>query len=386
MNTALYIVPFLFVLSLIVFVHEYGHFIVGRWCGVKVDAFSMGFGPELGAFVDGKGTRWRVAAIPLGGYVKFHGDANGASAPDDGAIAAMPEEEREVTFAAQPVWERMAIVFAGPFANFLLAIAIFTGLFATYGKPLMENGQPIVVPRIVGVAAGSAAEAAGFKPGDAVLSVDGVAVSSFNKFQSIIVASPDKPLTVVVRREGAEVALQATPRLAEVDTAAGKKSVGRLGVTNTSDASDLLREQVGVVRAAGLAVEETWLIVDRTFHYLGGLFSGRESADQLSGPIGIAEVSGQVAKDIFTVGVWPFLNLIAILSISIGLLNLMPVPLLDGGHLVFYAIEWVRGRALNERTQEFAFRIGLAMVGTLMIFSTYNDLARLIRKFAGLGS
>ena len=386
MNTVLYIAPFLFVLSLIVFVHEYGHFIVGRWCGVKVDAFSMGFGPELGAFVDKKGTRWRVAAIPLGGYVKFHGDANGASATDEAAVAAMSEEDRKLTFAAQPVWKRMAIVVAGPLANFLLAIVIFTGLFATYGKPLTENGQPLVVPRIVAVTDGSAAQEAGFKPNDVVLSVDGVAISSFNKFQSMIVAAPGKPLTVVVRRDGAETTLKATPRLVEVDAPNGKTQVGRLGVTNTSDSSDVMRERIGLPRAAGLAVEETWLVVDRTFSYLGGLFAGRESADQLSGPIGIAEISGQVAKDIVTVGVWPFFNLIAILSISIGFLNLMPVPLLDGGHLVFYGIEWVRGRALHERTQEFAFRIGLAMVGTLMIFSTYNDLARLIRKFAGVGS
>lgn len=379
MNLATYVIPFIVVLSMVVFFHEYGHFIVGRWCGVKVDAFSLGFGPELFAFNDRRGTRWRIAVIPLGGYVKFHGDANGASVPDADRIDAMPEEERKVTFQAQPVWKRAAIVFAGPFANFVLAIAIYTGLFTAYGRV-------VVVPRIASVMEGGAGQAAGFRAGDVVLSIDGAAVDSFSRLQEVVAVSAGRPLTFVVRRGGQDVSLSATPAWREVESALGKTRIGMLGLRASNDPADTHQEHYGPIAAFGLALGETWEVVDRTFTYLGGLISGREDADQLSGPIGIAQVSGQMAQAIAKVGVWPFFNLIAILSISIGLLNLMPVPLLDGGHLAFFAIEAVRGQALNERAQEVAFRIGLAMVCTLMVFSTYNDIARLARKFAGVGS
>lgn len=379
MSFAIYVVPFVIVLTLVVFIHEFGHFIVARWCGVQVDAFSIGFGPELWARIDRHGTRWRIAAIPLGGYVKFHGDANGASAPDPDAIDAMPDTERAVTFAAQNVWKRAAIVFAGPFANFVLAIAIFTILFGAYGRMM-------IAPRIGALDEGGAGQAAGFQQGDLVISIDGVAIDAFSKMQEIVAGSADRKLVFVVRRADQDVTLTAVPAWREVDSAIGKVRIGKLGLKASMAPGDVRQEHFGPVEAFGQAVGETWSVVYRTGKYVGGLISGRESADQLSGPIGVAQASGQMAKAASKVGMAPFLSLIAILSVSIGLLNLMPVPLLDGGHLLFFAIEAARGRALNERAQEYAFRVGLAMVCALMVFSTYNDIARLVHKLTGAGS
>jgi len=376
---AFYLIPFVLVLTLVVFVHEFGHFIVGRWCGVKVDAFSIGFGPELWSRVDRFGTRWRIASIPLGGYVSFHGDANAASAPDLEAVRAMPETERAVTFAAQSVWKRAAIVFAGPFANFVLAIAIFAILFGVYGRT-------IYAPRVGSLTPGGAGAAAGFMAGDLVLTVDGAPIDSFSNLQEIVSSSADKKLIFVIQRGDQQLTLPVVPALREVESAIGKIRIGMLGIQASKAAADIRQERYGPADAVAMGVQETWTVVRRTGNYIGGLVTGRESADQLSGPIGIAQVSGQMAQAVSKVGIAPLLSLIAILSVSIGLLNLMPVPLLDGGHLLFFAIEAARGRALNARAQEVAFRVGLAMVGALMIFSTYNDIARLIHKLTGSGS
>ena len=377
LTTFAYMIPaFVILLTIVVFVHEFGHFIVGRWCGVQVDAFSMGFGPELWSRVDRHGTRWRVAAIPLGGYVKFHGDANGASAPDAEALENMPEDERAVTFAAQPLRARAAIVFAGPFANFLLAIALLTSI-------VYVNGRTVLEPRIGVVLPGGAGEAAGFKTGDVVVSIDGTPVAAFSKMQEIVSVSADKKLDFIIHRDGRELRLEAVPAWKEIKNPAGKMRIGMLGLQASTAPGDSHLEKYGLAQSFGLAVEEVWMICSRTLGYMGGLITGRENADQLSGPIGIAQMSGQVAQAAVKVGVTPFLNWIALLSVSIGLLNLMPVPLLDGGHLLFFGIEAIRGQALNERTQEFAFRLGMAMVGALMIFSTYNDLSRLLQRLTG---
>lgn len=365
-SVGLYAIPFIVVLTVVVFFHELGHFWVGRRCGIKVDAFSIGFGPELFAFVDRHGTRWRVAALPLGGYVKFHGDANGASMTDDAAVEAMPAAEKAVTFAAQPIWKRAATVAAGPIANFILAIVIFCGVFFAYGRS-------VLTPRVDSVAAGSAAEVAGFLPGDLVLEIDGQKIGSFNELQRIVTTSPDKALTFLVDRAGKGVSLTATPRLKEVESSLGKTRVGLLGVQAGGKPEDWRTESYGLVDSLKLATHETWFVVRQTAGYLGGLAIGKESPDQLSGPAGIVQVSGEMAK----LGVAALLNLVAILSISIGLLNLAPVPLLDGGHMMFYLIEAIRGRALNERAQEIGFRIGIAVVGGLMVLATYNDIARL---------
>lgn len=362
-----YLIPFLFVLTIVVFFHELGHFLVGRWCGVQVDVFSLGFGPEVASFVDRKGTRWRLAAVPLGGYVKFHGDVNPASIQSETATAGMDPAEKAVTFSAQSVIKRAAIVAAGPIANFILAVVIFSSTFYVQGKP-------VLLPRVEAVVPGSAAEKAGFMPGDYVLSIDGTPVQSFADMQRIVSASGNVPLTIQVERNSAPVTLTATPERKDVVGPFGTSRIGVLGVSASSNPSDFKTERLNLPQAVSTAATETWFVIDRTASYIGGLFIGRETTAQISGPIRIAEVSGEVAK----IGIGALLNLAAILSISIGLINLVPVPLLDGGHLMYFVFEAVRGRPMSEKAQEFGFRIGLAIVSMLMIFATYNDIARLV--------
>jgi regulator of sigma E protease len=362
------IVPFLFVLSVVVFFHELGHFLVGRLCGVKVDTFSLGFGPELAHFTDRWGTRWRLAALPLGGYVKFHGDANGASMTDNAAGAAMSAAERKVTFFGQNVWKRAAIVVAGPVANFILAIVIFTGIFTIHGRG-------ILLPEVEKISHNSAAEAAGFKPDDVILSIDGSKVDSFEDVQRVVQASSGRALTFVVLRQGKDITLVATPEQRSGAAGAGLSDVGVLGVEAKAVQANWHIQRYGLVKSFQLATNETWYIVEQTGAYVRGMILGRESTAQLSGPIRIAEVSGEMAK----VGFAALLNLAAVLSISIGILNLLPIPLLDGGHLVYYAIEAVRGKALNEKIQQVGFRIGLTFVLGLMILATYNDILRLTK-------
>jgi regulator of sigma E protease len=366
-----YLVPFLFVLTLVVFFHELGHFLVARRCGVRVLVFSIGFGPELFGFNDRHGTRWKLSAIPLGGYVKFFGDENAASVPDQDALAAMSEEERRHSFIHQPVARRAAIVVAGPLANFLLAIAIFAALFMIFGKPSTS-------PRVDAVQPGSAAEAAGFKPGDMVLTIDGRPIESFPDMQQVVSTSAGETLTLEVDRGGVKVTLKATPTLRESKDRFGNvHRIGVLGITRSPSPDDTHFQPVGPLKAVELGAQRTWFVVDRTLSYIGGVISGREAADQLGGPIRIAQVSGQVASE----GLPSLFSLAAVLSVSIGLLNLFPVPLLDGGHLLFYGIEAVRGKPLSERAQEVGFRIGLAIVVMLMIFATYNDLLHLAAQW-----
>ncbi|MGI6246611.1 MAG: RIP metalloprotease RseP [Pseudochelatococcus sp.] len=369
------ILAFLFVLTLVVFVHEYGHFIVARWCGVKVRAFSIGFGTELFGWYDRKGTRWRVSAIPLGGYVKFEGDANAASAPDFDAVKAMSAEERQGSIFHKPVGQRAAIVAAGPFANFLLAIAIFAAM-------AYFNGRQILLPRIETVQTGSAAERAGFQPGDLVLSIDDVAIESFADMQRIVGMNAGESLTVRVDRGGVEASLVAVPDLREVTSPLGAQRIGVLGIQAANSPENWRTERYGLTAAVGVGLSDTWQVVTQTYHYLGRVITGKESTEQLSGPIRIAEVSGRVAR---LGGLGGLLNLAALLSVSIGLINLVPIPMLDGGHLLFYAIEAVRGRPLSEQAQEFGFRIGLALVVILMLFVTWNDLSHIGGLFGAGG-
>ena len=362
-----YLLPFLFVLTIVVFIHELGHFLVGRWCGVGVTAFSIGFGPELVGWNDRHGTRWKISAIPLGGYVKFAGDINATSTPDPETLARMTPAERAVSFHHQAVGKRAAIVAAGPVANFLLAILVFAGI-------AFIGGRYVLAPRIEVVQAGSAAERAGFQPGDLVRSINGRTIASFADMQRIISASAGDALSVAVDRGGAPVTLSATPDIRETETPFGKQRIGLLGLQGSKDPNDVQRVTYGPVEALGIGVHETWYVVERTFDYLGKLIVGRESADQLSGPIRIAQVSGQVAT---MGGIAALISLVAVLSVSIGLINLFPIPLLDGGHLLFYAIEAAIGRPLSERAQEIGFRIGLAIVVMLMLFATWNDIVHL---------
>jgi regulator of sigma E protease len=362
-----YIVPFLFVLTIVVFFHELGHFLVARWCGVRVLVFSIGFGPELLGFTDRRGTRWKLAAIPLGGYVKFLGDENAASVPDTATVASMTEAERRESFFHKHVGQRMAVVAAGPIANFLLAIVIFAGIFMFYGKQT-------TAPRVDTVQPASAAEAAGFQPGDLIVAIDGRPIESFSDMQRIVSSRAGQKLDFVVERGGTRKALTAVPALKEVkDNFGNVHRIGVLGISRSLAPGDVTRNKVGPLDAIWMGVGETWFVVERTMSYLGGVIAGRESADQLGGPIRIAQVSGQVA----TAGMVALMHLAAVLSVSIGLLNLFPIPLLDGGHLLFYAIEAIRGRPLSERAQELGFRIGLAIVLMLMIFATFNDILHL---------
>jgi regulator of sigma E protease len=360
-------VPFLFVLAIIVFFHELGHFLVARWVGVKVLTFSLGFGPEIVGFNDRYGTRWKISAIPLGGYVKFFGDDSEASTPSSDALARMTEEEREGSFHHKKVAPRAAIVAAGPIANFLLAIVIFTCLFTFFGKPS-------TTARVDQVEAGSAAAAAGFQVGDVVTTIDGQPIETFSDMQRIVGVRAGEQLSFTIKRGDSTVQLQGTPQFREVKDAFGNvHRLGVLGITRKTAAGDITTERVDPATALWLGVKETWFVVDRTLAYIGGVFTGREAADQVGGPLRIAQISGQVA----TIGLAALVHLAAVLSISIGLLNLFPVPLLDGGHLLFYAVEAVRGRPLSERAQEMGFRIGLGLVLMLMVFATYNDILHL---------
>ena len=358
-----YIAPFLFVLTIVVFFHELGHFLVARWCGIRILTFSIGFGPEIVGFYDRYGTRWKISAVPLGGYVKFFGDDNAASVPDHAAAAAMNEAEREVSFVHKPVGPRAAVVAAGPIANFILAIAIFAGVFMTVGKQTTSARVDTVQPA-------SAAQAAGFKPGDLVVAIDGEKIDSFSDMQRIVSINAGASLNIEVERGGVHVTLKATPQLKELkDNFGNTHRLGVLGISRSMAPGDIKTQKVGPMQAVVMGVQETWFVVDRTLSYIGGIFTGREAADQLGGPIRIAQVSGQVCHTFPAC-----MNLTAVLSVSIGLLNLFPIPLLDGGHLLFYGIEAIRGRPLSERAQEFGFRVGLALVLMLMIFATFNDI------------
>jgi regulator of sigma E protease len=362
-----YLLPFLFVLTVVVFIHELGHFLVARWCGVAVKVFSIGFGPEIFGFYDSKGTRWRVSWIPLGGYVKFIDDDNVASAAGRKAFEALPEEERERSFQGKSLAQRAAIVAAGPIANFILAIVIFTAIFSVFG-------ERITAAKVDSVSAGSAAERAGFMPGDRVISIDGSSIGSFGDMQRIVAMSPDQDLHFVVVRDGANIDITATPERKEITDRFGNTlRIGLLGIQRSASPDDWSLERHDPATAAVMAVGETYFVISRSLGYLYDVVTGREAADQLGGPLRIAQVSGQVA----TAGFVALLNLAAIISVSIGLINLFPIPMLDGGHLMFYGIEALRGRPLSESTQEIGFRIGLAFVLMLMIFATWNDLIHL---------
>lgn len=362
-----YVLPFLFVLTIVVFFHELGHFLVARWNGIRVLVFSVGFGPEIIGFNDRHGTRWKIAAIPLGGYVKFFGDENAASVPDTQQLATMNEADKRDSFFHKSVARRAAVVAAGPIANFILAIVIFASVFVLFGRQ-------ITTARIDTIQPSSAAEVAGFQPGDLVVSIDGRTIDSFSEMQRIVGSSAGQKLQFVVERGGTRVTLTAMPALREMKDSFGNvHRLGVLGITRSMAPGDIRTERVDPISAVSLGFSETWFVVERTMSYLSGVVTGRESADQLGGPIRIAQVSGQVA----TAGFVALLHLAAVLSVSIGLLNLFPIPLLDGGHLLFYAIEAIRGRPLSERAQEMGFRIGLAIVLMLMIFATFNDILHL---------
>ena len=322
-----YVVPFIIILSVIVAIHELGHYLVGRWCGVKIEAFSLGFGPELCARVDKRGTRWRVGALPLGGYVKFYGDSNAASVGEN-APAGDPSVDRSLTLAGQPLRNRAAIVLAGPVANFILAFVIFAGMFMAFGR--VEHA-----PRIGRVEAGSPAAAAGFQAGDLIKSINGDPINSFEALQELTLMSTGLPMRFVVERKGHDVDLTATPRVTVVDQGVfGKRRMGHLGLASSADRKDAKVERCGPLTCAGWGAAQEWFIVKATANYVVGVFAGRESTDEMSGLIGAAQMAGEMAK----ISLWELFSLAAWFSVSVGLMNLLPIPLLDGGHLAFLAL------------------------------------------------
>ncbi len=362
---SLLMVPaFLFVLTVVVFFHELGHFLVARWCGVGVKAFSIGFGREIFGWTDSHGTRWKIAWIPLGGYVKFMDDENAASVPDREALERMTPEQRATSFHGKPLWQRAAVVAAGPIANFILAIVIFALLFTFIG----QRNTPAIVDE---VSPGSVAERAGFQAGDLIVAIDGREVRSFSAVQRTVFTSGGSPLRFTVRRAGRELNIDATPEYQETTDKLGNKTRHlALGIKRTASADQWVLERHDPVTALGMAVRETYSQIELTLKFIARLVVGKESSEQLAGPIGIAVFAGQAAS----LGFISLITLTAALSIGIGLINLFPIPMLDGGHLLFYAIEAIRGRALSERTQEIGFRIGLTLVLMLMIFSVWNDV------------
>ena len=363
-----WVVPFLFVLGVVVFVHEMGHFLVARFFGVTVETFSIGFGPEIGGFYDRYGTRWRLAWVPLGGYVKFKGDENAASFPSKENLEGLSDAERRGNFHAKPVAQRAAVVAAGPLANIILAIVVFTFWFMFMGKPILE-------PRVASVEPNSAAAEAGFQPGDLIRTIGGSAILSFDDIQRIVMFKAETQLDIVIDRAGQEMALAATPRLKEVNDGDGNlMKIGQLGIGRQGD--NIIIMKFGPIGAFNQSLSETYFWMKQPLIFIRMLATKQASADQVRGVIGIAQLSRKVAN----IGFVELFRWIAIISINIGLLNLFPIPMLDGGHLVFYGIEAIRGRPLSERTMEIGFRIGFALVIMLMIFATRNDVIHLIRQ------
>ena len=350
---------FLFVITVVVFFHELGHFAMARAFGVAVQAFSIGFGRELVGWTDRKGTRWKICLLPLGGYVKFLGDADASSRPDNEAVQQLNSNARDGVLHLKPLYQRALVVAAGPLANFVLAIVIFATVALIQGKPSDSA--------VVGVVTkGSAAEAAGLEPGDRIQSVNGTPVVTFIEVQRIIRASGERSVRLDVARGDRVLEVNATPKATETTDALGKKqTLYLLGIANG-------REPVGAFEAVRSGAGQTWFIVDHTLRYLGQMLTGHAAADQLSGPLGIAKVSGDMAA----LGFIALMELAGLISVSIGLLNLFPIPVLDGGHLLYYACEAVLGRPLGERAQEVGFRLGLALVLSLMLLATFNDLVR----------
>lgn len=392
----IYIVPFLLVLTFIVTIHELGHYLIARAFGVKMDRFAIGFGKALFSRTDKRGVEWRIGWIPAGGYVKFSGDLDASSVPD---AAGLGELRQRITaeegpaavrdyFHFKPVWQRALITAGGPIANFILAIAIFTVLFATFG-------DQIVPPRVVNVVPNSAAAAAGFKPNDLILEANGAPIRKGEDVIRIVTLNSATPVNFVVERAGQRVPLVATPvRTLTEDAVSGQIRVGRIGLEMGYRADEVRFIRYNPIEAVGAAVRQTGDVLGTTLSYLGRIFSGRESGDLLNGPVGIAKAAGGISQQA-TAGEAPatlkaanlglsLIQLAAILSIGIGFINLMPIPVLDGGHLVFYAYEAVAKKPVAAKFQEAGYRVGLALLAGLMLFATWNDLQKLnLFKFLG---
>lgn len=392
----LYIVPFLLVLTFIVTIHELGHFLVARAFGVKIDRFSVGFGKTIFGRTDRHGTEWRMAWLPLGGYVKFSGDLDASSVPDQAGLAELrqrviaengPGAERDY-FHFKPIWQRALIVAAGPAANFLLAMVLFTVLFSVVG-------EQVIAPRVAAAVPGSPAAEAGFQPRDLILAVNGKAIADRQDVTRVVMMSAGDPIRFTVDRGGRELVLTATPERRLVDDQiAGRVRIAQVGLQMLPLPGDLSFRRLNPVEAFGKGIETIGSTVATTGTYIGRIFTGKESGDLLNGPIGIAKAAGGVTEQAMAATPDPglmaanlaltFLSFAALVSIGIGIVNLLPIPVLDGGHLLFYGYEAVARRPVPARVQEAGYRVGLALLAGLMLFATWNDLQKLsLFKFLG---
>lgn len=363
----LIILRFVVVLTVVVFIHELGHYLVARWNGVDCEAFAIGFGPELFGFNDKNNCRWKVCAVPLGGYVKFLGDGNAASMPDfGGEKEELTEREKAGRFENKRVWQKASVVAAGPIANFILAIIIFTGSFYFVGRYVSD-------PVVSEVMEDSAAQEAGFMAGDIISKINGDAITSFSDVPRVVGPNHGRELLFTLIRDGKEVEIAVTPRKSErTDRFGNTQETGMLGIASKAEDGNVRLKEYSPVEALKAGAHETYFVIERTLQYIGGIFTGRESPNQISGPIGIANT----VNDFWGEGLQNIVVLTAILSVSIGLLNLFPIPILDGGHLVFYAYEAIFGKPVNERVQELSFRFGFILLIGLMLFATNNDIVR----------
>ena len=351
---------FVAVIGVLVFIHELGHYLAGRSFGVKADAFSIGFGRELLGWTDGQGTRWKIGALPLGGYVKFAGDLNAASQPDSHA-AALPEADYARTFQAQPLGRRALIILAGPAINFLFAILIFAGFFMTYGQSFTPAVIDTVLP-------GSPAAVAGLQHGDRIVQLDGHRIDRFEDIVRVVTINSGRPVKAEIERDGVRKVLTVTPKVvAETDRFGNAYTRGLLGISPGNRVVERRRP----VAAVYFAVQETWLLTRTMADTLAQVITGRRAVDELGGPLKIAQFSGQQAA----LGLPNLIQFMALISINLGFINLLPVPMLDGGHLFLYAVEALRRKPLEQKVQEWAFMSGFVALVSLMLFLTWNDLA-----------
>lgn len=364
---AIYLFAFILVIGVVISVHEFGHFQMGRWCGARIEMFSIGFGRPIVKWTDRKGTVWKIGWLPLGGFVKFWGDEDAISMTRQERLEAIKNDPAaRQCFHFKPLWQRALIIVAGPAINFVFAVIVFAAVFASIGYLKVE-------PRLGEVLAGSAAEGAGIRAGDVISAIDGEPVDNFYDLVSAVQTSDGESLRIDIVRDGKVLSFTVFPTRGPVDDGFGHKVEGyRLGAALAPDAK---RERIpqGPIEALKQGGHQVYFIVERTFAFIGGLIAGREDPKLVSGPIGIGEKAGQAIQ----IGWLTLILLMAGVSVSVGLVNLFPIPMLDGGHLLFYAYEAVFRRPLNERAQEYGLRIGVALVLSLMLFATWNDLSRI---------
>mgnify|MGYP001392430329 CR=1 FL=1 len=359
----IYIPAFLVVLSIIVFVHEYGHYSVAKLAGVKVEEFSIGFGKELYGWNDQSGTRWKISLIPLGGYVKMFGDTDPASNPDTDKIASFTKEEEKIAFHTQSLSKKTAIVAAGPLINFILGFVIFIGLYSVYGKSYSST-------QLANISQDSAAYEAGLLAGDIITHIDNEPVESFADIQQIVALNTGTAMTLSIQRDGQNQTITITPKIMDSEDAFGnpiKRPI--LGIVS----GKVQFHELGLIDSIKEAAISTYNATAMTLKALGQMISGDRSLKEISGPISIAKYSGQAAQ----MGIPTLLYLTALISINLGLVNLFPIPMLDGGHLLFYGIEAIQGRPLAERYQEWGLKFGMICIAMLMVFAVLNDIMRL---------